>query len=80
MKTIDAKSKDLKALNSALKESVNGTPVTVKNAGHISGLAAGFKHGEIVVESNVGDYVGVLNAGALDPCHAERRANTSATT
>jgi methylamine---glutamate N-methyltransferase subunit B len=65
MKTIDAKSKDLKALNSALKESVNGMPVTVKNAGHISGLAAGLKHGEIIVESNVGDYVGVLNAGAL---------------
>jgi glutamate synthase domain-containing protein 3 len=64
MKTIDAKSKDLKTLNGALKESVNGAPVTVKNAGHVSGLAAGFKHGEIIIESDVGDYVGVLNAGA----------------
>jgi glutamate synthase domain-containing protein 3 len=64
MKTIDAKSKDLKTLNGALKDSLNGAPVTVKNAGHISGLGAGFKHGEIIVESDVGDYVGVLNAGA----------------
>jgi glutamate synthase domain-containing protein 3 len=64
MKTIDAKTKDLKEVNSALKDSVNGTAVKVKNAAHISGLGAGFKHGEIVIESSVGDYVGVLNAGA----------------
>jgi len=65
MKTIDAKSRDLKAVNSALKDSVNGNPVKVKHANHISGLGAGFKHGEIIVESSVGDYVGVLNAGAM---------------
>jgi glutamate synthase domain-containing protein 3 len=64
MKTIDAKTKDLKALNSAIKESVNGTPVTVKNASQLHGIAAGLKHGEIVIEGNAGDYVGVLNAGA----------------
>ena len=64
MKTIDAKSQDLKALNGALKMSVNGAPVKVRNAAHIDGLAAGFKHGEIMVEGDVGDYVGVLNAGA----------------
>lgn len=64
METIDAKTQDLKALNFALKESVNGTPVKVRNASHIHGLAAGMKHGEIIIESNAGDYVGVLNAGA----------------
>ncbi len=64
MKTIDAKEQNLKALNSALKISVNGAPVKVKNAGHINGLGAGLKHGEVIVESDVGDYVGVLNAGA----------------
>ncbi len=64
MKTIDAKTKDLKGVNSALKETVNGTPVKVKNASHLNGLAAGLKHGEVIVESDVGDYVGVLNAGA----------------
>ncbi len=64
MKTIDAKTKDLKAVNSALRESVNGVPVKIKNASHLSGLAAGFKHGEIVILGDAGDYVGVLNAGA----------------
>jgi glutamate synthase domain-containing protein 3 len=44
----------------------------VKNAAHIDGLGAGFKHGEVVVESDVGDYVGVLNAGAT--IHATQAA------
>jgi glutamate synthase domain-containing protein 3 len=64
MKTIDAKTQDLRALNGALKMSVNGAPVKVRNAAHINGLAAGFKHGEIIIEGDAGDYVGVLNAGA----------------
>lgn len=64
MKTIDAKTKDLKAVNSALKESVNGAPVKIKNVSHLHGVAAGMKHGEIVIQGNAGDYVGVLNAGA----------------
>ena len=64
MKTIDAKTKDLKAVNSALKKSLNGQPLAVKNAGHLHGLAAGLKHGELVVQGNAGDYLGVLNAGA----------------
>jgi len=64
MKTIDAKTQDLKALNTALKESVNGAPVTVENASELHGIGAGLKHGEVIIESNVGDYVGVLNAGA----------------
>ena len=72
MKTIDAKTKDLKALNTALRQSVNGTPIKVKNAANIHGLAAGMKHGEIIVESNVGDYFGVLNAGAI--IHAAKDA------
>ena len=72
MKTIDAKTKDLKALNTALRQSVNGTPIKVKNAANIHGLAAGMKHGEIIVESNVGDYFGVLNAGAT--IHAAKDA------
>jgi methylamine---glutamate N-methyltransferase subunit B len=64
MKTIDAKTKDLKALNSALRESVNGTPIQVRNASHVHGLAAGIRHGKIIVDSDAGDYIGVLNAGA----------------
>jgi len=64
MKTIDAKNKDLKALNSALRGSANSTPVKVKNVSHLHGVAAGLKHGEIVIEGAAGDYLGVLNAGA----------------
>jgi glutamate synthase domain-containing protein 3 len=65
MKTINAKTKDLKALNTALKESVNGAPVFVKNASKLHGIGAGLKHGEVIIESDAGDYVGVLNAGAI---------------
>ncbi len=50
MITIDAKTKNLKALNSALKESVNGTPVTVMNASRLHGIAAGLKHGEVIIK------------------------------
>jgi len=64
MKTIDAKNKELKALNSALKKSMNLIPVQVKNAEHLHGIAAGLKHGELIIEGDAGDYLGVLNAGA----------------
>jgi glutamate synthase domain-containing protein 3 len=64
MKTIDAKTKDLKDVNLAIKGSLNGQPVVVKNAAHISGLAAGLKHGEVQINSDAGDYLGVLNDGA----------------
>lgn len=64
MTAINAKSKDLRTLSAALKKSLNGQPVEVKNAGHLHGLAAGLKHGEITIQGDAGDYLGVLNAGA----------------
>ena len=64
METINAKSKELRSVNRAVKDSVNGQPVAVKNASHLHGLAAGLKHGEVVIQGNAGDYLGVLNAGA----------------
>lgn len=64
MNTIDAKKKELKDVNQSIKNSLNGQPVVVKNAVHISGLAAGLKHGEVQVSSSAGDYIGVLNDGA----------------
>ncbi len=63
MKKIDAKSKDLREVNRALKESLNEVPVTVANACHLHGLAAGIDHGEVVIEGDAGDYLGVLNDG-----------------
>ncbi len=59
MKTIDAKDKDLRTINRILKESVNGATVKVKNASHLHGVAVGFKHGEVIIQGDVGDYVGV---------------------
>ena len=64
MKSIDAKLKDLKAVNNTIRAGLNGSPISVRNAGHINGLAAGLKHGEVVVRGVAGDYLGVLNAGA----------------
>jgi glutamate synthase domain-containing protein 3 len=64
METINAKNKDLKVVNKALKEAVNGQPVVVKNAGHLHGLASGLKHGEVIIQGDTGDYLGVLNDGA----------------
>jgi glutamate synthase domain-containing protein 3 len=64
MITIDAKSNDLKQVSRALKASLNGQPITVTNAAHLHGLAAGLKSGQVIIQGDVGDYVGVLNAGA----------------
>src|SRR3990172_12173271 len=52
MKTIDAKAKGLKAVNSTLKKLLNGQPVAVKNASHLHGLGAGLKHGEVVINGS----------------------------
>jgi len=64
MKSIDAKTKDLKTVNRALRTGLNGTTISIRNASHISGLAAGLKHGEVVIRSSAGDYLAVLNDGA----------------
>jgi glutamate synthase domain-containing protein 3 len=64
MKTINAKSKDLRTVNGKLKEVLNGQPVQITNAEEIHGLAVGIKHGEVIIEGCAGDYLGALNSGA----------------
>lgn len=64
MKIYNAQTNDLKTVNSYLKESLNGKAVPVKNASHLHGLASGLQHGEVLVEGDTGDYLGVLNDGA----------------
>jgi glutamate synthase domain-containing protein 3 len=64
MKVLNAKSKDLKNISKLIKESLNNQPVEVQNASHLHGLAAGLKHGEVIIHGDAGDYLGVLNAGA----------------
>jgi len=62
--TTNVKSKVLHEVNASLRSKVNGTPVILSNASHLHGLAAGLKHGEVIIEGDAGDYLGVLNAGA----------------
>ncbi len=64
MKTMSVKSKTLKEVNSMLRSSLNGDPLTLSNAGHLHGLAAGLKHGEVVIKGDAGDYLAVVNDGA----------------
>jgi len=60
---VDARGLDLKAASAAIRAVSNGEAVTVRNAGHLHGLCAGLRAGEVIVEGDVGDYVGVINAG-----------------
>ena len=60
---VDVKGLDLKAASAAIRAVSNGEPVTIRNADHLHGLCAGLRAGEVIIEGDVGDYVGVLNAG-----------------
>ncbi|TLN28062.1 tributyrin esterase [bacterium] len=64
MTTKNVSSQSLHEVNTYLRSAANGTPLQLSHAGHLHGLAAGLKHGEVVVEGDAGDYLGVLNAGA----------------
>jgi methylamine---glutamate N-methyltransferase subunit B len=64
MNTIDGKTQDLRSLNGALRDTMNGHPVQVENVDHLHGLGAGLKYGQISVKGKGGDYLGALNAGA----------------
>lgn len=64
MATRNVTSLSLHEVNTYLRSTANGAPLKVNHADHLHGLAAGMKHGEIIVTGNGGDYLGVLNAGA----------------
>ncbi len=64
MKTMSVKSKTLQEVNSILRSTLNGDPLTLSNAGHLHGLAAGLKHGQVHVKGDAGDYLAVVNDGA----------------
>ncbi|RJS88355.1 tributyrin esterase [Candidatus Bathyarchaeota archaeon] len=62
---IDCKDLTFKEVNSKIRDAVDkGLKVTLLNAEHLYGLAAGLQGGEITIKSSVGDYIGLLNAGA----------------
>ena len=64
MKTMSVKIKTLKEVNSILRSTLNGDPLALSNAGHLHGLAAGLKHGEVIIKGDAGDYLAVVNDGA----------------
>lgn len=64
MTRIEVKSQTLQEINSYLRDNTNGIPIVLSDASNLHGLGAGLKHGEIIIEGNAGDYMGVLNAGA----------------
>ncbi len=62
---LDAKGKDLRAASTELKTMLAEDSVVVKNAVHLHGMCGGLKSGEITIEGSSGDYLGVVNSGAV---------------
>ena len=60
----DASGRDLRSVSTELKETVTQGPMVLHGASHLHGLVAGFKSGDVTIEGNSGDYLGVLNDGA----------------
>ncbi|MFZ2361949.1 MAG: hypothetical protein WA040_21610 [Anaerolineae bacterium] len=63
-RVVDAKGRDLRSVNTELKQAIGEGPVIVEDAIHLHGLAAGFKGGDVTIDDDSGDYLGVLNDGA----------------
>lgn len=61
---VDARGRSLRSVSTELKEVVARGPVLVRGAAHLHGLVAGFKSGDVTIESDGGDYLGALNDGA----------------
>ena len=59
---VDVKGLDLKAASAAIR-AANSEAVTVQNAGHLHGLCVGIREDQVIIEGDVGDYVGALNTG-----------------
>jgi glutamate synthase domain-containing protein 3 len=63
---LDAKGKDLRAASTQLKALLaEKNSVVVKNAAHLHGFCGGLKSGDISIEGDCGDYLGVVNSGAV---------------
>ena len=61
---VDARGRDLRSVRTELKDAVARGPVVIQEAAHLHGLVGGFKDGEVTIEGDGGDYLGVLNDGA----------------
>lgn len=63
-RVLNAKDKDLRAVSAEIKGMISESKVIIKNAAHLHGLCGGLKGGDITIEGNSGDYLGILNDGA----------------
>ncbi len=61
---VDAEGRDLRAASMELKKALSRGRTAIRRAAHLHGLAAGCRDGELTVEGDAGDYLGVLNDGA----------------
>ena len=61
---LDAKGKDLRTTSTALKSMLAKDSVVIKNATHLHGLCGGLKSGDVTIQGDSGDYLGVVNGGA----------------
>ena len=62
---VNAAGNDLRTVSTQVKDALRKAGlVYVKGAAEVYGLAAGLQAGEVVIEGNGGDYLGVLNNGA----------------
>jgi glutamate synthase domain-containing protein 3 len=62
---LDARGKNLRTVSSRLKAMLDGNAVIVKNATHLHGFCGGLKSGDITIEGDSGDYLAVINDGAV---------------
>jgi glutamate synthase domain-containing protein 3 len=61
---LDAKDKDLKTTSERLKARLDNDSAVVRNASHLHGLCGGLKRGDVTIQGDSGDYLGVVNNGA----------------
>jgi methylamine---glutamate N-methyltransferase subunit B len=62
---LDVKDLDLRAASAAINLTPHDHTVEIQNASHLHGLCAGLKEGEYTIVGDAGDYLGVLNDGAM---------------
>ncbi|NIM94444.1 MAG: tributyrin esterase [Anaerolineales bacterium] len=63
-RVVNANKQSMRSVNSSIKEMTAEGAVVIQAANHIHGLAAGLRHGDLTIEGDCGDYLGVLNDGA----------------
>ncbi len=64
VQVVDAGGRDLRSASEELRKALASGPAVVRNAGDVHGLAAGLPSGDLTIEGDAGDYLGVLNDGA----------------